>query len=257
MMCGGLLRGRSLTESIFVFGSNLAGRHGAGAAKHARDHYGAVYGQGSGRQGNSYAIPTKDGRNGASLRDSAQTLSLDVIATEVSTFLVYAAAHPSDQFKVAAIGCGLAGYMPAQIAPMFHGATDNVLLPLEFQGIASVRIAVTGGRNYSNKPRVWQVLDAAIIRLGMTSGVDGGAPGWDLFSRQWAESRGIPWKTVKAEWHKYGPAAGPIRNGRILREERPNIVIAGPGNDGTQNMIDQTNEAIRSGEKIRLIEIDR
>lgn len=90
------------------------------------------------------------------------------------------------------------------------------------------KIAVTGGRDYRNKARVWQVLDAAVERLGLTEGVDGGAPGWDLFSRQWAEARGIPWKTVKAEWHLHGRAAGPIRNGKILREERPDIVIAGP-----------------------------
>lgn len=120
-----------------------------------------------------------------------------------------------------------------------------------------MKIAVTGGRDYRNKARVWQVLDAAIDRLGLTEGVDGGAPGWDLFSRQWAEARGIPWKTVKAEWHKYGRGAGPIRNGKILTLERPDIVIAGPGNDGTQNMIDQTNEAISRGAEIRLIEIDR
>lgn len=113
-----------MPEPVFVFGSNLAGRHGKGAALWARQHRGAVYGQGYGRQGNSYAIPTKS----AELR----TLPLDVVATHVAIFLVYAAAHPATQFQLTPIGCGLAGYKPEQIAPMFAGAPPNVALPPEF-----------------------------------------------------------------------------------------------------------------------------
>lgn len=119
------------------------------------------------------------------------------------------------------------------------------------------KIAVTGGRDYCNRARVYQVLDAAVERLGLTDGVDGGASGWDRLARQWAAKRGIRWKTVRAEWRTYGRVAGPIRNGKILREERPDIVIAGPGGDGTQDMVDQTKAAIKNGARIRLIEIDR
>lgn len=109
---------------IFVFGSNLAGRHGKGAALYARLHHGAIYGQGVGRQGNSYAIPTKDER--------LRTLDLVTIDGYVEAFLEYAEAHPELEFQVTAIGCGLAGYKPRNIAPMFLGAPDNCHLPPEF-----------------------------------------------------------------------------------------------------------------------------
>ncbi len=107
---------------VFVFGSNLAGRHGAGAARFARTHRGAVYGCGEGRQGNSYAIPTKDSR--------LRTLPLDVIALHVAKFLEHAAEHPELTFEVTRVGCGLAGYSGEEIAPMFEDAPDNCRLPV-------------------------------------------------------------------------------------------------------------------------------
>lgn len=113
-----------MTDPVFVFGSNLAGRHGKGAALWAVKHRGAKYGQNIGPQGNSYAIPTKD----AYLR----TLSLNEIALYVRMFRAYARTHPDMQFQLTPIGCGLAGYKPEQIAPMFKGAPSNVMLPQEF-----------------------------------------------------------------------------------------------------------------------------
>lgn len=112
-----------MTE-IFVFGSNLAGRHGAGSAREAMRFHGAIYGIGVGPQGRSYAIPTKD--------KHLRTLSLDTIRYFVVEFLDYAANHPDDTFHVVAIGCGLAGYKPEQIKPMFVGVPINVRLPHEF-----------------------------------------------------------------------------------------------------------------------------
>jgi hypothetical protein len=106
---------------IFVFGSNLAGVHGAGAAKFAHEHHGAEYGVGVGRTGNAYAIPTKDER--------IKTLPLDRIALYVSEFLDYARAHPDLEFEVTKIGCGLAGYREYQIRPMFAGSPLNCHLP--------------------------------------------------------------------------------------------------------------------------------
>jgi hypothetical protein len=115
-------------REIFVFGSNLAGRHGKGAALYAREHHGAVYGRGIGLQGNSYAIPTKDER--------LRTLPLDAIKRHVDTFLGVARSAPDGiVFKVTAIGTGLAGYKHEQIAPMFKGAPANCALPDEWQGL--------------------------------------------------------------------------------------------------------------------------
>lgn len=106
--------------AVFVFGSNMAGRHGKGAALEAVRKWGAVYGEPYGRHGNSFAIPTK----GYSL----ETLPLNVIAMNVEQFITHARHSPDDSFLVTAIGCGLAGYAPHQIAPMFAGATENVFL---------------------------------------------------------------------------------------------------------------------------------
>lgn len=113
--------------TIFVFGSNLAGRHGRGAASWALRHRGAVYGQGEGRQGDAYAIPTKN--------QYIVTLPLGAIADGVNRFLDYAVAHPDLTFELTPIGCGLAGYSPHQIAPMFLGAPPNVLIPPAFAAV--------------------------------------------------------------------------------------------------------------------------
>lgn len=110
---------------VFVFGSNLAGVHGAGAAKFALDHYGAVPGQGRGRQGMSYAIPTK-GR-------TLLPLTLGMVSDEVQRFILYAMRNPAEEFHVTKVGCGLAGFMEADIAPMFLGAPDNCMLPINWR----------------------------------------------------------------------------------------------------------------------------
>lgn len=104
---------------IFVFGSNLAGRHGAGAAAYAVRNCGAVFGIGEGPQGQAYAIPTKD----ADIR----TLPVDEIAQHVDLFIAYAQRHGGREFMVTAIGTGLAGYSHAHIAPLFYGAPSNCL----------------------------------------------------------------------------------------------------------------------------------
>lgn len=109
---------------IFVFGSNLAGRHGAGAAKHAAQHCQAKYGVGVGRTGQSYAIPTK-GRQ-------LEVLPLSEIYGHVKQFIAYAEQNPTEQFYLSRVGCGLAGYRDAQIAPMFMGSPKTVNLPREW-----------------------------------------------------------------------------------------------------------------------------
>lgn len=114
-------------QKIFVFGSNEAGRHGAGSAKAAVEKFGAIYGRGTGLQGNSYAIATKS--------KTLQVLSLSEIKAHVDIFLEFAQQHQEMQFHLVAIGCGRAGYSPEQIAPMFQNAPDNCQLPKEFQEV--------------------------------------------------------------------------------------------------------------------------
>lgn len=120
-------------KKIFVFGSNLRGAHGAGAAAYAHQHHGAILGVGVGIQGNSYGIPTKDTR--------IRTLPLESIKPYVDQFIGFAKAHPELTFQVTAIGCGLAGYKPKDIAPMFADAPSNCEMPPEWvdfypQGVA-------------------------------------------------------------------------------------------------------------------------
>jgi hypothetical protein len=103
---------------IFVFGSNADGAHGAGAARTAVEKFGAVWGQGNGLQGQSYAIDTMSG--------------FTTMARETRRFLAFAASHPELRFLVTKIGCGIAGYTPEQVAPLFRGAPSNVVLPEEF-----------------------------------------------------------------------------------------------------------------------------
>jgi hypothetical protein len=110
-----------VNEPVFVFGSNTAGRHGKGAALCALLQHGALYGQGVGFHGNSYAIPTKD--------SGLRTLPLEEIAVYVFVFKVFAESRPDLVFNVTRIGCGLAGYKDHHIAPLFAGAPSNCVLP--------------------------------------------------------------------------------------------------------------------------------
>ncbi len=112
----------SLKENeIFVFGSNLAGMHGGGAARIARLHFGAVMGKGVGLQGQSYAIPTMQG-------------GVETIRPYVDRFIAYAKRHPEKHFLVTPIGCGIAGFEAEDIAPLFKKAKEmkNISLPESF-----------------------------------------------------------------------------------------------------------------------------
>lgn len=135
-----------MSNSIFVFGSNKAGRHGKGAAQFARRFHGAITGQGEGAQGCSYAIPTKY----ASLR----TLPLEAIAVSIGWFLEYAASNPNDTFRVMRIGCGFAGYQEEQILMLFQARLPlpaNCQLPgvrLRRLNKSLMHVIVAGGRDY-------------------------------------------------------------------------------------------------------------
>lgn len=106
---------------VFVFGSNLAGYHGGGAARIAADKFGAIFGQGIGMQGQSYAIPTMQG-------------GVETIKPYVDDFINYAKEHTEKQFLVTEIACGIAGFTPEEIAPLFKDAVEvnNISLPERF-----------------------------------------------------------------------------------------------------------------------------
>lgn len=108
-------------NEIFVFGSNLAGMHGGGAARVAFRYFGAEWGKGVGLYGRTYAIPTMQG-------------GVNTIKPYVDDFIVFAKNHPELTFLVTRIGCGIAGFRDKDIAPLFADAIDveNVILPRSF-----------------------------------------------------------------------------------------------------------------------------
>lgn len=108
-------------DEIFVFGSNLAGMHGGGAARLAYQKFGAVWGQGVGLQGQSYAIPTMQG-------------GVETIQPYVDEFIEFAKQHPQLKFLVTEIGCGIAGFSTSEIAPLFEQAREvkKIYLPERF-----------------------------------------------------------------------------------------------------------------------------
>lgn len=111
-------------NEIFVFGSNLQGMHGGGAARLAHEKFGAIWGQGVGLQGQSYGIPTMHG-------------GVDAIKPYVDEFIEFAKSHPELTFLVTRIGCGIAGFRDEEIAPLFKECIeiDNVILPRSFHYI--------------------------------------------------------------------------------------------------------------------------
>lgn len=114
-------------NEIFVFGSNLSGHHGGGAALLAMNKWGAIWGQGVGLQGQTYGIPTMQG-------------GVETIRPYVDEFIQFANKHPEMTFLVTEIGCGIAGFTPQEIAPLFAKATttENIHLPQRFLSLIHI-----------------------------------------------------------------------------------------------------------------------
>lgn len=115
-------------NEIFVFGSNLEGSHGGGAAAIAAKKFGAIWGQGVGLQGQSYGIPTMHG-------------GIPAIKPYVDEFIEFAKNNAELDFLVTRIGCGIAGFLEEEIAPLFENAAslENVYLPDTFWDIIEKR----------------------------------------------------------------------------------------------------------------------
>lgn len=112
------------------------------------------------------------------------------------------------------------------------------------------RVLVCGGRNYWNRKRVAEVLDAGHRKLNFSLVIQGGAGGADLLASEWAGRRGVLLTTYRADWRRLGKSAGPTRNRRMLAEGRPDIVVAFPGGRGTRSMVEIAREA-----GVRVVEV--
>lgn len=115
-------------NEIFVFGSNAKGFHGGGAASHAMHRFGAIWGQGEGLQGQSYAIPTMEG--------------MTEMSEAIRRFTLFAAENSNMRFLVTRIGCGIAGYSADQVAPLFKECIplENVALPSDFWDVLGLKM---------------------------------------------------------------------------------------------------------------------
>lgn len=102
-------------NEVFVFGSNASGQHGGGAAHVAWQKFGAVWGEGHGMHGQTYAIDTMSG--------------MDALQTDAAAFVSFAAQHPELSFLLTPVGCGIAGYSAEDVAPLFASAPANVVMP--------------------------------------------------------------------------------------------------------------------------------
>lgn len=133
-------------QEILVFGSNLSGIHGAGAARYARLHHGAIMGQGIGLQGSSYALPTK----GVNI----SFMPLEDIGKHVDEFISFAKTRPDLTFRVTRVGCGLAGFTDTDIAPLFREALTlkNVRLPKGWRALITFGYATEISDDAEDEP---------------------------------------------------------------------------------------------------------
>jgi hypothetical protein len=105
--------------------------------------------------------------------------------------------------------------------------------------LKDLHLIVCGGRDYADAATVWRVLDRIHRERGISLILEGGASGADRLARQWAEDRGVMFKTYPAQWGKHGRKAGPMRNAEMLAWEYLSGVVAFPGGRGTADMIRQ------------------
>lgn len=209
------------SDKIFVFGSNLSGRHGKGAAKLAKSWFGAVNGIGEGITGNTYALPTKD--------HNLESLPLDTIQNHINIFLEHTTKNPNTQFMITRLGCGLAGYKDEEIAELFYNfftkndieKPANILLPFIWEqklfGLHknSIKIIVAGGREFDDYPLLENRIDHIIKNIKNTNSitiVSGGARGADSLGEKYAKEHKLNLEKYPAEWDKFKNEAGPIRN---------------------------------------------
>ncbi|MHB1666099.1 A1S_2505 family phage non-structural protein [Thiomonas sp.] len=247
-------------RSVFVFGSNLQGIHGAGAARFARQYREAVLGVGEGPTGSCYALPTK-----ATPHDEEQW-KLSHLQPHVERFLDHARAHPDQYFQVTAVGCGLAGFSAADIAPLFRDAPENCWFPGLWEKLlrhpGMLRVIVAGGRTFADKSKAFAELDRTLDRA--LSGqrpvqvVSGRARGADTFGEEWALAHRnqlvapLPYAPFPSQWERFGKAAGFMRNQEMSWYGTHLIAFWDGFSRGTKNMIET---AKRDGLHIKIVEI--
>ena len=192
-----------LSEAVFVFGSNLAGRHGKGAAETARKYYHAEYGVGEGPTGMSYALPTMD--------ENIRKLPLSDIQWYTDQFLAYARSEREKFFQVTRVGCGLAGYQDAQILPFFKRVPDNVFLPGRWLSMSKqldrARLFVDGSEKIT-AATIEKTLSENTLHWGRRFEVVTSNNSFvGEVARAWARRQDIAWTPCPPDVERFGPDA--------------------------------------------------
>ena len=224
---------------IFVFGSNLAGRHGKGAAEYAHKMHGAQFGVGRGRTGNAWAIPTKD--------EQLRSLPMDAVLAEIQQFMDAAGADSSGRYVFTRVGCGLAGLEEAPIRDFcLANRPENVQLPglwLRHERPDCIRVVVTGSRDFDDRSRLFSAMDEIVARLGAIEVVSGGGPGADRLGEDYAVFHKIPFKRFPARWDVLGNQAGFWRNHQMAWYGTHLLAFQRNNSQGTGQMIRAAEDA--------------
>jgi hypothetical protein len=225
---------------VFVFGSNLAGRHGKGAALTAARFYGATPNQDIGFSGMSYAIPTKD--------KQLKTLPITLVREFAQDFINFAQSRPDLTFQLTRIGCGLAGFSDSEIASLFFDAPSNVLLPRKWQSLRepdnTFRVIVAGSRAITDYNYVKQQSLLALSKKQQTHTIEivsGGARGVDTLGERFAAEIGAQLTRFPAAWNTFGKPAGFLRNEVMAWYSDALISFWDGKSPGTKAMIELAN----------------
>jgi hypothetical protein len=230
-------------NGVFVFGSNTAGVHGAGAAKTAFEFYGAVKGQGAGRMGHAYGIPTR-----AFMDSRLSTLPLPEIVPFIDEFLEHARSEPGLTFYVTRIGCGLAGYPDDVMADLFKDAPENCLLPgpwlSRIRPGAPERLVFAGSRGIGDESVVFPEIGKMLVVSDgrATVIVSGLAQGPDTLGARFARKECLHVDEFPAQWGSrdqggFGKAAGHLRNTLMAGYATRALLFWDGASPGTRHML--------------------
>lgn len=241
-------------ELVFVFGSNLAGIHGKGAANTAKRFFGAKEGKIEGVVGDTcYALPTKD--------SNLKTLPMEHIERSLITLFDFASKVPTLDFMLTKIGCGLAGIDEHAMLTVLSqlNRPDNVLLCGQWQRALGIddtlKIIVAGGRGFNNYEMLCQKLDALLVNVKTPIEIIcGEAKGADLMGKKYAidkNSASVSVAVMKANWNKFGKPAGMLRNSAMAWYANSLVAFWDGQSRGTKNMIDLAKQERLAGRVVR------
>lgn len=215
-------------STIFVFGSNMDGHHGAGAARFARDWMGAIEGQAEGLQGSSYAIPAKN-------------VSLAQIEAGIDRFAEFAEANEDMQFMLTRIACGRNGHPENDIRELVRCLPANVMFPGIWREKERPAVIIAGTRTFKNYELLERCVNNLTQRMGTFTIISGGAEGADSLGEAYAKRNGFSEPEVyEADWDRFvidgRKIAGPVRN-QFLSWRGTHLISFWDGiSTGTRNM---------------------